>query len=50
MNNHPNVLLSGDTLGDIGMIGTMKNYKRTYDIVICDDQTFHVSNVILNSI
>jgi 5'-nucleotidase len=68
--NRPNVLLLGDTLGDIGMIGGMKNlkqilrigylnrststklevYKRAYDIVICDDSTFDVPNVILNSI
>jgi 5'-nucleotidase len=68
--NRPNVLLLGDTLGDIGMIGGMKNlkqilkigylnrststklevYKRAYDIVICDDPTFDVPNVILNSI
>jgi 5'-nucleotidase len=68
--NRPNVLLLGDTLGDIGMIGGMKNlkqilkigylnrststklevYKQAYDIVICDDSTFDVPNVILNSI
>lgn len=68
--NRPNVLLLGDTLGDVGMIGGMKNlkhilkigylnrstptklevYKKVYDIVICDDQTFDIPNVILNSI
>jgi len=68
--NRPNVILLGDTLGDVGMIGRMKNlkqilkigylnhstpaklevYKTVYDIVICDDQTFDVPNVILNAI
>jgi 5'-nucleotidase len=68
--NRPNVILLGDTLGDIGMIAGMKNlkqilkigylnhstpaklevYKDVYDIVICDDQTFNVPNVILNAI
>lgn len=66
----PNVILLGDTLGDVGMIGGMKNlkqvlkigflhqstpaklevYKNTYDIVICDDETFDVPNAILNAI
>jgi HAD superfamily hydrolase (TIGR01544 family) len=68
--NRPNVILLGDTLGDVGMIGGMKDlkqilkigylnrstpaklevYKSVYDIVICDDQTFDVPNVILNMI
>ena len=68
--NRPNVILLGDTLGDIGMIGGMKNlkqilkigylnrstptklevYKNVFDIVICDDSTFDVPNVILNAI
>jgi len=68
--NRPNVILLGDQLGDIGMIGGMKNlkqvlkigylnhstpvklevYKNIYDIVICDDQTFDVPNVILKLI
>lgn len=70
IHNRPNVILLGDTVGDVGMIAGMKNlkqilkigylnrstpaklevYKRVYDIVICDDQTFDVPNVILNAI
>ncbi|CAF3121145.1 unnamed protein product [Rotaria socialis] len=66
----PNVILLGDTLGDVGMIGGMRNlkqilrigylnqstpaklevYKNVYDIVICDNQTFDVPNVILKAI
>jgi 5'-nucleotidase len=68
--NRPNVILLGDTVGDVGMIGGMKNlkqilkigylnrstpeklevYKSVFDIVICDDQTFDVPNLILNAI
>lgn len=68
--NRTNVILLGDTLGDIGMIGGMKNlqniltigylnqstpeklevYKQTFDIVICDDQTYDLPNLILKSI
>ncbi|CAF1081477.1 unnamed protein product [Rotaria sordida] len=68
--NRPNVILLGDTLGDVGMIGGMKNlkhilkigylnyststklevYKNIYDIVLCDDQTFDVPNLILKAI
>lgn len=66
----PNVILLGDSLGDVGMTGGMKNlkqilkigylnrsspaklevYKNAYDIVICDDQTFDLANVILKAI
>ncbi|CAF1045860.1 unnamed protein product [Adineta ricciae] len=65
----PNVILLGDSLGDVGMVGGMKNlkhvlkigylnrstpaklevYKNVFDIVICDDQSFHIPNVILNA-
>jgi HAD superfamily hydrolase (TIGR01544 family) len=68
--NRPNVILLGDTLGDVGMIGAMKNlkhilkigfinrstpaklevFKTVYDIVICDDQTFDIPNLILKAI
>ncbi|CAF2367840.1 unnamed protein product [Rotaria sp. Silwood2] len=68
--NRPNVILLGDTLGDVGMIGGMKNlkhvlkigylnhstptklevYKNVYDIVLCDDQTFDIPNLILEAI
>ena len=68
--NRPNVILLGDTLGDVGMIAGMKNlrqilkigflnhsspeklqvYKRVYDIVICDDQSFDLPNAILQVI
>ena len=68
--HRPNVILFGDTLGDVGMIGGMKNlkhilkigylnrstpskievYTQVFDIVICDDSTFDVPNVILNAI
>ncbi|CAF1114234.1 unnamed protein product [Rotaria sp. Silwood1] len=68
--DRPNVILLGDTLGDVGMIGGMKNlkhilkigylnhstpaklevYKNVYDIVLCDDQTFDVPNLILKAI
>ena len=68
--HRPNVILLGDSLGDVGMIGGMKNlkqilrigflnrstpaklevYKNTYDIVICDDQTFDLPNVLLKAI
>lgn len=30
--NRPNVILLGDTLGDIGMIGGMKNLKQILQI------------------
>lgn len=66
----PNVILLGDTLGDVGMIAGMKNlrqilkigflnqstpaklevYKRAYDLVICDDQSFDLPNAILKAI
>ena len=68
--HRPNVILLGDSLGDVGMIGGMKNlkhilrvgflnrstpaklevYKNTYDIVICDDQTFDLPNALLKAI
>ena len=68
--NRSNVILLGDTLGDVGMISGMKHlkhilkigflnrstpaklnlYMSVFDIVICDDPTFDLPNVILNSI
>jgi cytosolic 5'-nucleotidase 3 len=65
-----NVILLGDTLGDVGMISQMHHlkhilkigylnrstpsnlavYTNIYDIVICNDQTFDVPNMILQSI
>ncbi|CAF1378434.1 unnamed protein product [Adineta steineri] len=68
--NRSNVILLGDTLGDVGMVGGMNNlkqvlkigflngsipaklevYKKVFDIVICDDHTFDIPNLILNAI
>jgi cytosolic 5'-nucleotidase 3 len=70
ISNRSNVILLGDTLGDVGMIGGMKNlknilkigflnrstpaklnlYMSVFDIVICDNPTFDLPNVILNNI
>ena len=67
--SRPNVILLGDTLGDVGMIAGMKNlknilkigylnqsspaklevYLNTYDIVICDDQTYDLPNSMLKA-
>lgn len=70
INHRPNVILLGDTLGDVGMASGIKNlqnilkigflnqatpnkldvYQIAYDIVICDNETFDVPNLILNAI